>query len=638
MRKTLIFMLISAAFCFAEKVYLSDLDISNTRQGWGEPMKDKSVAGNPIKIKGKTYKKGLGTHSHSILEIKVNGAERFKALAGINDEVIGNDAEVRFIVLADGEKIFRSGRISANQKPAKVDVSLKNAKKITLVVEHLGSNNFDHADWADAYFIYSGKKPETIGKPEEKPYILTPEAPKRPLINSAKVFGVRPGSPVLYHIAATGKRPMKFTAYNLPDGLKLNSKTGDIRGTLNKEGTYEFTAAAENEFGRDSCEIRFEAGDKICLTPPLGWNSWNCWGCAVNEDKIKDAADSMVESGLINYGWQYINIDDCWMREPGENARDEEGNILCNDKFPDMKGLVDYIHEKGLKAGTYISPGPWTCQRLEGSWEHEMQDAMQFAEWGFDYLKYDWCGYRSVAPKKKELHDYQKPYIVMRECLDEVPRDIVYSLCQYGMADVWKWGAEVGGNCWRTTGDIRDTWGSVSNILNKQKQLYKYSSPGHWNDPDMLVVGEVGWGPNLHKSRLSPSEQYTHITMWSMLNSPLLIGCDMTKLDDFTLNLLCNREVIAVNQDPLGKQARIVSSENDCEVWLRELEGGDYAAAIVNMGYMQKECEFDFAKAGLSGEIEVRDLWRQKDLGTYRGVISFKLPTHGCRMLKLTEK
>ena len=288
----------------------------------------------------------------------------------------------------------------------------------------------------------------------------------------------------------------------------------------------------------------------------MGWNSWNCWAGAIDDAKVRAAADAMVASGLAAHGYEYINIDDTW-----EKGRDANGEVLGNEKFPDMKALADYVHGKGLKLGIYSSPGPRTCANFEGSYQHEEQDAKTYAKWGIDYLKYDWCSYGEIA-RSRELSELKKPYAVMRDALDKCGRDIVYSLCQYGMGKVWEWGESIGANCWRTGGDINDSWGSVVECGFSQDGHQKFAGPGHWNDPDMLVVGMVGWSANLHPSKLTHNEQVTHITLWSLLSSPLLIGCDMARLDQFTSDLLMNDEVIAINQDPLGKPAgRVVQSE-----------------------------------------------------------------------------
>jgi len=497
------------------------------------------------------------------------------------------------------------------------------------------------------------------------PYILTPPAPAKPRINGANVFGVRPGSPVLYTIPATGDRPMTYSAKKLPDGLKLDEKTGQITGTLKEKGEFTVTLRAKNARGADEKKLRIVAGDQLALTPPMGWNSWNCFAQAVTEDRVKSAADAMVKSGLINHGWTYINVDDFWQnhRDSRDQTlrgefRDTNGFIVPNSRFPDMKGMADYIHALGLKAGLYSSPGPWTCGGCAASFGYELQDAETYAKWGFDYLKYDWCSYsptmenqrgttnyplsaRNVvyAPANTQLEKLEQPYKLMGKLLRDQKRDIVFSLCQYGQGNVWQWGGSVDGSCWRITGDITDTWRSMSgNGFNKDKTA-PYSKPGNWNDPDMLVVGQVGWG-RTHPSRLTPDEQYTHISLWCLLASPLLIGCDMTKLDDFTLNLLENDEVLAIDQDELGRQATTVITDGDLRVYEKELADGGRAVGFFNLGAQPLKIDFkDFAKLNLTQKQTVRDLWRQKDVAKInpaKDSLPLEIPTHGVLLYKLT--
>ncbi len=625
-----------------KKVWLCDLDISKTQQGWGEPQKDKSVDGNPLRIAGRSFDRGLGTHADSALYVKLaGGSTRFTALVGLDDEA-GRFGTVQFRILADGEEIFKTGTMKAGQPAREVDVDVTGVDLLILLVSG-GSDgiNYDHADWADAAFTVVGKMPETIDGPKEEAIILTPKPGPAPRINSAKVFGVRPGSPVLYTIAASGQRPMGFHAENLPEGLSISAETGRITGRLDRRGEYKIGLIARNDVGEARGMLRLVVGDTIALTPPMGWNSWNCWGCAIDEQKIRHAAEAMVSSGLIHHGWQYINIDDCWMKKldsddavVGGPTRDQCGRILTNTRFPDMRALTDYVHHLGLKAGIYISPGPSTCQRYEGSWQHELHDAQSFADWGFDYLKYDWCGYGDIV-RRPTLEQMKEPYIFMRGCLDRVDRDIVYSLCQYGMGEVWTWGAEVGGNCWRTTGDIVDSWGSMAGIGFAQAQCSPYASPGHWNDPDMLVVGKVGWGPSLRESRLTPNEQYTHISLWCLLSSPLLIGCDLTQLDDFTTNLLTNDEVLEVNQDPLGRQASRVVQDGVLEVWAKPMEDGSTAVGLFNRDETPKTVVAKWSDLKLSGPMRVRDLWRQQDVGVFSGQYGAEVPRHGVMLLRL---
>jgi alpha-galactosidase len=516
--------------------------------------------------------------------------------------------------------------------------------------------------------------PDTTDSAVEPAVILTPKASPKPRINGAKVFGVRPGNPFLFIIAATGERPMTFSARGLPAGLQLDLQSGRITGTLTEAGEHVVTLRAKNARGAAERKLRIVCGPTIGLTPAMGWNSWNCFAGAVTAEHVKSAADAMVKSGLINHGWTYINIDDFWEVNPRQTndptlqgpMRDAQGWIVPNPRFPDMKGLADYVHGLGLKIGLYSSPGPWTCGGCVGSWQHEEQDAAQYGLWGFDYLKYDWCSYGSIVSTNRrqrqfDLETSQKPYRVMRAALDKVPRDIMYSLCQYGAANVWEWGAEVGGNSWRTTGDIQDTWSSLTRIGFRQAGHEKYAGPGHFNDPDMLIVGKVGWGPRLHPTRLTPNEQYTHISLWCLLCSPLLIGCDMTQLDDFTLNLLSNDEVLEVNQDPLGRQAARIKQDGSLEVWAKDMEDGSKAVGLFNRSDAEAVVSVTWPELGInspqpaSGGAErngasllltlgqhtgnrqlVRDLWRQKDLGYFKDQFQTPVPRHGVVLVKVS--
>ena len=497
--------------------------------------------------------------------------------------------------------------------------------------------------------------------PIEAPYILTPNVPPSPRINGARVVGCRPGHDFLFAIPATGERPMTFAAKKLPAGLTLDAATGIIRGQISQRGEFIIKLSAKNARGTAKRDLKIICGDQIALTPPMGWNSWNCFADSVSEDKVKAAADAMVRSGLIQHGWTYINVDDFWSKnrdstDPtlGGPGRDAEGHIVPNPRFPDMKALGDYIHARGLKFGIYSSPGPFTCGGCIASFDHEAQDAQSFANWGVDYLKYDWCTYKPAMEKirgtqpdfsgiKKFWGDYgnppreelMRPYVVMRAALDQADRDIVFSLCQYGMGDVWEWGGQVGGNCWRTTGDINDSWESLTNIGFAQSVPATFSKPGNWNDPDMLIVGKVGWGANLHPTKLTPSEQYTHITLWCLLAAPLLIGCDMTQLDDFTLSLLTNDDVLEVDQDPLGKAASRVAQSGSTEIWAKQLEDGSYAVGLFNRGATATEVAVKWSDLNLKGAHKVRDLWRQADLGKFSGSYQATVPSHGAALVRV---
>jgi len=651
----------------AETVWLDDLNLAASTQGYGEPQKNKSVDGKPLAIGGQAFTRGFGTHAESKLRVNLDGgAQSFSASVGVDDDVVGNAAaSVEFIVVGDGKELWKSGVLRAGNAAKDCTVNLTGVKSLLLEVTDAGDGiDFDHADWANAKFETAAGKPETVaGEPAMAavaPYILTPAAPATPRINGASVFGVRPGSPFLFTIPATGDRPMAFSAKNLPRGLKLDIQTGHITGVLKKKSEFIVTLGAKNALGAAEKKFRIVCADQFALTPPMGWNSWNCFAGAVSAERVKSAADAMVKSGLINHGWTYINVDDYWQnhrdsKDPTLQGpfRDTNGFIVPNSRFPDMKGMAEFIHGLGLKAGLYSSPGPWTCGGCAASWLHEEQDAQTYAKWGFDYLKYDWCSYGTIAsggdPSAKDIPLWGKaatndagavyPYAVMGKFLREQNRDIVFSLCQYGMADVWKWGGSVNGNCWRTTGDITDSWHSMSKIGFNQDPAAPYAQPGNWNDPDMLIVGEVGWGKT-HPTRLTPDEQYTHISLWCLLSAPLLIGCDMTKLDDFTLNLLENDEVLAIDQDELGKEATCVIKDGDLRIYEKELADGGRALGFFNLGSEPAKLEFkDFATLSLTGVQHVRDLWRQKDLTNVdaaNGILPLTIPAHGVVLYKLT--
>ena len=461
-----------------------------------------------------------------------------------------------------------------NIKEATVPVVLTPyaSKEFTLV--------FPHREGIELVYDYK-EKSSGKGKSftEVAPYILTPAALKSPVFNGATVYGAKAGHPVLYKIAVSGVKPVKYSVKGLLDGLLLDAANGVISGTVTRNGNYAMVLTASNSFGKTEQKFTLKVGDTLALTPPMGWNSWNCWGLSVSADKVKSSAAALISKGLADYGWSYVNVDDGW--QAGERAA--SGEIVANEKFPDMKDLSAYLHSSGLKFGVYSSPGPKTCGGFLGSIGHEGQDAVTYNNWGVDYLKYDLCSYSDNIGEDTTLFAQQKPYIIMRDELKKQQRDIIYSLCQYGIKDVWKWGAQMNGNLWRTTEDITDTWESLYNIGFKQNALYPYAHPGGWNDPDMLIVGMVGWGESLHPTRLTPYEQYTHISLWSLLSAPLLIGCDMSKLDEFTLNMLKNNEVIAVDQDALGRQAQKVADEGNFQVWVKPMADGSHVVGIFNI-------------------------------------------------------
>ena len=365
----------------------------------------------------------------------------------------------------------------------------------------------------------------------------------------------------------------------------------------------------------------------LASTPPMGWNSWNHFAKKVTDADVRAAADALVASGMRDAGYIYVNIDDTW-----EGQRDAQGNIQTNSKFPDMKALADYVHSKGLKLGIYSSPGPKTCAGYEGSYGHEQQDADTYAKWGVDYLKYDLCSYRNVM-KTESNGDRQKAWTMMQQAYEKMHqallnthRPIVYSLCQYGWAAVWNWGPKVGGNLWRTTGDISDNYDRMSLIGFSQAGLAKYAAPGHWNDPDMLEVGN---------GRMKPDEYRTHMSLWAMLAAPLLAGNDLSKMDDTTKSILMNKEVIAVDQDALGVQGDRVHATGPFEVWMKPLQDGSKAVALFNRSESDYPITVQLKDVGFDGPVQARDLWSHADLGTLNGSYTVVVPRHGVVMLRL---
>jgi alpha-galactosidase len=484
----------------------------------------------------------------------------------------------------------------------------------------------------------------------DAPLVLTPKPAPEPRINGPEVYGARPGHPFLYRIPCTGERPIRFSAAGLPKQLHLDSATGIVTGAAPAaRGEYRVTLSAANARGKATKRFRIVVGDTLALTPPMGWNDWYTHYDRISDRLMRQAADAMLASGMADFGYQYVNIDDCWMVKPGSTVaelggdpRTTDGSMRPNGRFPDMKALAAYIHGKGLKAGLYTSPGPLTCARFQGSYEHEEQDARTFAGWGFDFLKYDLCSYRTIDNRGTVEAD-RKPYELMGSILGKLDRDVVFNLCQYGRSEVWKWGGEVGGNAWRTTGDLglekSTRLPGFYSIGFKNAAAGEYAAPGRWNDPDYILIGTVGNAHEINappvKSPLTPEEQYSYMSMWALMAAPLFYSGDMGSLDEFTLNVLCNAEVIDVDQDALGKQARIVRRSDDEFILAKPMADGSLAVGLFNLTDAEREVKVSWQDLGIEGRRRTRDLWRQKDAGTTVGEYKALLPRHGVALVRL---
>ena len=483
-------------------------------------------------------------------------------------------------------------------------------------------------------------------------YILTPKSGPSPRINGPKVLGVRPRHPIIFTIPATGVRPIEFSADNLPKGVQLDKKSGMISGTIVKTGEYLILLHAKNKAGATTRPFKIVVGENVALTPPMGWNSWNIYAAKVTQELVLANAKAMANSGLIDHGWSYMNIDDVWQGKRGGKYQ----GIMPNDStFPNMQALVDEIHAMGLKAGIYSTP--WvesyghhiggSAMNSEGTFERTKEniarnkkllpyaigdyhfwdkDVKQWADWGFDYLKYDWNP--AELPETKEMYDL----------LRASGRDIIFSLSNsIPFASIGELSKV--SNAWRTGGDIRDNWKSLKSRLLTQDKWAPYASPGHWNDPDMMIVGWVGWGRGPRPTMLTPDEQYAHMSAWCLQSVPLLLGNDLTKLDEFTLSLLTNDEVIAVNQDPLGKQAVVVSKMDSCGVLAKDMEDGSKAAGLFNVtDSITRKLTVKWSELGIAGKYIVRDLWRQKDLGVFTDEFSADVKPHGVMMISLRKE
>ncbi len=627
-------------------VWLDELDISLIQQSWGTPKVGKAVNDKPMMLDGETFERGVGTHAEGVMYVALDGnAKRFQMTVGINDNA-GGPGSASIAIYSDAELLFESPVFRVGDAPIVVDVDISGAKQIMLTIKDGGDDiSYDHVNLADARFIVEGDDPQIVARPEEEAVILTPPPPKEPRINGPRIYGVRPGVPFIFRIPTTGERPIRFAADELPEGLTLDADTGIITGAIKSETykTYFVTLKAENAYGKAERELRIVAGDKLALTPPMGWNHWYAHYDRITDAMMREAADIMVSTGMADVGYQYVNIDDCWMNAPKNKdpmrvgpLRDDNGVLIPNKHFPDMNAMTDFIHAKGLRAGTYISPGPLTCAGFAGSYKHEALDARTFADWGFDFLKYDWCSYSNVV-KNKHLETLKKPYIQMSALLREQSRDIVFNLCQYGMGRVWEWGEEVGGHCWRTSGDLGFELTRYHDVAKRNAAFHPHAHPGSWNDPDYLQIGYVGNASGMGEPKpcpLTPNEQYSYMSLWCLMAAPLFYSGDMTQLDAFTLNVLCNPEVIDINQDPLGKQGYPVFEKDDWEVWTKPLEDGSIAVGVFNRSEFAQEVPFTLNDAGLQGRWKLRDLWRQQDIGEIEGEYKITLPRHGVHLMR----
>jgi len=634
---------------------------------------------------------------------------------GVNDLPSGKGS-VEFIVRGDGKVLWQSGVVRGGEAAKNVDVSVKGVRTLMLeVTDGKDGVERDHADWAEAALEVTGTQPKSYSVPSgeavvlnPKPSvfapaciaahsavpmgvydaritdreILTPTPPAVPRLTGASIFGVRPGKPLRFRVSATGEKPMAFSATGLPAGVTLDAATGWITGRAPQvAGDVVVKIVARNAKGTSVCELILRVGDEICLTPPMGWNSWYVQSEGVSDEAIRGMATAMEEKGLTDHGWTYVNIDDCWtgQRDPKTLA------LQPNSNFGDMKALVSFVNSKGLKLGIYSTTWMSTYAGYIGGTAPNEQadysafflpekerknprqvfgrypngikkglctigpvwlvdrDAKQFADWGIDYVKYDWKewtlkqgpnGWGQAGGKSSD-----KTEAVTKRVFDDFraqDRDIVISLSPDHSAAEDRFVPKYA-NLWRLTGDIHASWDRIIAPFQLESRL-QLTKPGHYGDLDMLQIGPLG-APNaavtvFKPSPLKPSEQYVQVTLWSILTQPLLLSCNVPTMDAFDLNLVSNDEVLAVNQDPLVKQAaRIACKPGEWEIWAKELADGGKAVALFNLS--DKEQVLSVSKLQLGGTGTVRDLWRQKDLGRMGDQFAALVSPHGVVFVKV---
>ena len=540
------FLLLAVLFILANtlkaqesKVWLDELNLPGFNEAIPSAQAKMSTSGDSIQLLGKRFQHGVGVQSTSILYFLMEGkAKQFTATIGVDDKS-AKELAVEFFVIGDKKILFQSGTMKLGDAPKQVSVSLDGIQRLGLLVLPKEEMQRSHTNWANAQFVMLGNSlPKNIPNSDEK-YILTPPVSKAPRINSPKVFGARPGNPFLFTVVATGEAPIQYSVSNLPKGLSIDSKTGIITGVINSKSSYAVTMKATNKYGKAEKPLLIKIGDTISLTPPIGWNGWNSWAREIDKEKVVASAKAMVSMGLSSHGWTYINIDDAWQGQRGGKYN----ALQANEKFPDFKKMIDEIHGMGLKLGVYSTP--WISSyagypggssnfengiypdsvrankrayRYTGKYRFEKEDARQMAEWGVDYLKYDW----RIDVKAAEA---------MSVAIRNAGRDIIYSLSNsapFSNVQDWVRLAEA----WRTGPDIRDSWQSLYVSAFTLDKWGPYGGPGHWNDPDMMILGNVTTGAKLPRFFCFHTSRTNHFPLSPSLlkSSSYCFGCSSPHL------------------------------------------------------------------------------------------------------------
>lgn len=679
-------LLLTPCVAYAEEtVPLSKLDLSKAVQGFGNPQADKSVDGHPITLHGQTFVSGFGTHSPGVLVIDLKGGtRRFTATVGIDDEVQGGKGSADFQVLGDNHKLlWQSGILRQGQMPKTVDLDLTGVHQIILRVTTGGDGyDFDHADWADARFVITGLSPQTVEwKPSvTEPAIAMPITIPAPHIHPPAVVGIRTGTPLLWTLPVTGQRPMKFAAKGLPNGITLNPTTGTLSGTVAKDGDYAVQITAQNAAGKDVRTIHLLAGSLVAATPPMGWNSYDCFGDSVTEDETLANA-RYLQSHLLPYGWDTVVVDYRWYDAFAHDnnasnkafaplTMDATGRLLpAPNRFPSamdghgFKALADKIHAMGMRFGIHIMRGiprnavianlpidgstykaadaaniqdtcPWCPDMfgvrggiLAGQAYYDSLFRL-YASWGVDIVKMD----DTSAPYHTDEIE------AVDKAIGKCGRSIVYSLSP-GETPVEQ-GKHVAAhaNMWRGLGDLWDNWSQLTHTFEVGARWPAFVGPGHWPDPDMLPLGRLSVGHRSvgedRRSKLTHPEQMTLMSLWSLLPAPLMVGADLPANDPWTLALLTNADVLAVNQDALGAAGHPIFTKDEWQVWSKPMADGSQAIGLFNRSDFDETLTVTAADLKLSGSYKLRDLWQRKDLGNFSGSLTTTVPAHGVALFQ----
>ncbi len=615
------------------QLYLDEMDLTKGTCGWKTMRSKLSVGGNPIKIATVTYARGVGTHAPGEITIKTNGASRFTSKIGIDDETNGNGT-VEFIVYGNQTIIYQSGIMRGNAAAKSIDLDISAYAYLRLIVTIAdGSNNNDHADWADALLEYETVKPVCI-KAAELPWTE---------FRNKTVHYALPNKNLQFRLNVYGVQPITVNVTNLPVGIEFDSKRNILYGKISQEGVYNIPVSATNIYGTIEKTFKIEISNKLKMpTPPMGWMTWNIYRGEISETKIKQTADVMVSSGMRDAGYNYIIIDDLW-----QGTRDASGKISPNaTKFPSgIKALADYVHAIGLKLGIYSDAADNTCGGAVGSLNKEVIDAQTYASWGIDYLKYDYCN--APADQATAINRYK----AMADALNNSGRDMVFAACEWGDRNPWEWAAEKSNaQLWRTTWDIRDTWEfndgdknhyGIMNSLDRHIGLEYYAGPNRWNDPDMMVVGLYGTGipSNAFGANGCTDREYqANMSLWAMIAAPLITSFELKTINDATKDILLNKEVIAINQDTLGDAATRIFKDGDIEVWARDLYDGGKAVAFLNRNNtVTKNISVNWSNLFIEGSYDIRDLWKHQLVGTSNTSFNTNVLAHEVVLLKLSK-